>query len=114
MVKLAEELRQRGIHLVSVTDGIDTSTASGRFFFNVMASMAEMERDLLRERTRAGLAAARDRGRLGGRRATITPGQLGAARALIAAGKSMRQAAIDLGVPRATLHRNLQLPIFMQ
>lgn len=114
MVKLAEELRQRGIHLISITDGIDTRTASGRFFFNVMASMAEMERDLLRERTRAGLDAARKRGRLGGRRFTITPGQLDAARALIAAGKSMRQAAADLDIPRATLHRNLQLAVTVQ
>ncbi|BBB62278.1 DNA invertase [Undibacterium sp. KW1] len=113
MVKLAEDLRQRGIHLHSITDGIDTGTPAGRFFFNVMASLAEMERDLLRERTRAGLAAARNRGHLGGRRMTITPGQLEAARSLIAAGNSIRQTAIKLDIPRATLHRNLQSPIIV-
>lgn len=73
-----------------------------------MASLAEMERDLLRERTRAGLAAARNRGNLGGRRCTLTADQIQTARELVAAGHSARQAAKKMGVPRATLHRHLQ------
>ena len=54
-----------GINFQSITDGIDTATPAGRFFFHVMASLAEMERELLIERTRAGLVAAKKRGRIG-------------------------------------------------
>ena len=71
--------------------------------------MAEMERDQLRERTRAGLAAARDRGRMGGRRCTLTPGQIQIGRALVAAGDSMRQAAKKIGAEsHVTLYRALR------
>lgn len=73
-----------------------------------MASLAEMERDLLRERTRAGLMAARERGRMGGRRHTLTSAQLETARELVAAGHSIRKTAKKLDIPHATLHRNLQ------
>ncbi|KGX85219.1 recombinase family protein [Pontibacillus litoralis] len=67
LVNLAASLREKGIELASVQDGIDTSTAQGRFFFHIMSAFAEMEVELTRERTRAGLAAARARGRKGGR-----------------------------------------------
>lgn len=107
LVKLAETLREHGIHLSSVTDGFDTATPAGRFFFNMMASLAEMERDLMRERATAGLAAARERGRLGGRRQTVTDGQAEAARGLIASGNSMREAAAKLGLSKSALHRRL-------
>ena len=59
-----ETLQAEGINFYSVTDGIDTSTPAGRFFFHVMASLAQMERDLLVERTKAGLAAAKESGML--------------------------------------------------
>lgn len=68
LVVLVEELRERGINFRSLTDSIDTSTPMGRFFFHVMGALAEMERELIVERTRAGLAAARAEGRIGGRR----------------------------------------------
>lgn len=68
LVVLVEELRERGINFRSLTDSIDTSTPMGRFFFHVMGALAEMERELIVERTRAGLAAARAEGRVGGRR----------------------------------------------
>ena len=58
LVELVGELEKRGVHFQSVTDNIDTSTPAGRFFFHVMASLAQMERELLVERTRAGLEAA--------------------------------------------------------
>lgn len=58
LVTLIEELRQRGINFRSLTDSIDTSTPMGRFFFHVMGALAEMERELIVERTRAGLEAA--------------------------------------------------------
>jgi len=68
-----ETLQAEGINFYNVTDGIDTSTPAGRFFFHVMASLAQMERDLLVERTKAGLAAAKERGRVGGRKRVMTP-----------------------------------------
>ncbi|MEM1007366.1 MAG: recombinase family protein [Myxococcota bacterium] len=68
MLALVELFEQKGIQLQSLTDGIHTQTAAGRFFFHIMAALAEMERDLIRERTQAGLAAARARGKKGGRR----------------------------------------------
>ena len=64
LVEFVARLNQDGIEFRSLTDGIDTTTPAGRFFFHMMAALAEMERDLTRERTMAGLAAARARGRL--------------------------------------------------
>ena len=64
LVILVEELRERGINFRSLTDSIDTSTSMGRFFFHVMGAMAEMERELIVERTKAGLKAARAQGGL--------------------------------------------------
>ena len=67
LVDFVADLQERKIQFRSLTNGIDTTTPAGRFFFHVMASLAQMERELLVERTRAGLAAARRRGRFGGR-----------------------------------------------
>lgn len=67
LIELMGHFEEMGVEFVSLSDGIDTTTATGRFFFRVMASFAELERDLISERTRAGLAAARARGRKGGR-----------------------------------------------
>lgn len=68
LLDLIDELKERGINLQIITLGVDTSTAAGRLFFTMMAGLAEMERELIRERTNAGLKAARSRGRLGGRK----------------------------------------------
>jgi DNA invertase Pin-like site-specific DNA recombinase len=67
MIKLAEELQQRQVELISLQDSIDTTTATGKLVFRVLCALSEMETDLLSERTRAGLQAARRRGRVGGR-----------------------------------------------
>ncbi|MCP3764119.1 recombinase family protein [Domibacillus sp. A3M-37] len=67
LLELIEELENRSINLKILTLGVDTSTPAGRLFFTIMAGLAEMERDLIVERTKAGLEAARARGRLGGR-----------------------------------------------
>jgi DNA invertase Pin-like site-specific DNA recombinase len=67
LVKLIEELKSREVTFISLCDGFNTSSAQGRFFFHVIASLCEFERELIKERTQAGLAAARARGRLGGR-----------------------------------------------
>lgn len=72
LITLVSELQARGVNFRSLTDSIDTSTPAGRFFFHVMSALAEMERELIVERTRAGLAAAREQGRVGGRRRVMT------------------------------------------
>jgi len=68
LLELVSELERRGAGLISLTDAINTTSAQGRLIFNLFASLAEFERELIRERTHAGLAAARARGRIGGRR----------------------------------------------
>jgi DNA invertase Pin-like site-specific DNA recombinase len=68
LLELVGQLEQRSVGLVSLTDAINTTSAQGRLVFNLFASLAEFERELIRERTHAGLAAARTRGRVGGRR----------------------------------------------
>ena len=105
LVDLVSGFEEQGIHFVSLTDTIDTSTPAGRFFFHVMASLAEMERELTVERTRAGLATARERGRTGGRRRIMTDGKVEAARQLLVSGLPPREVASTLGVSLATLYR---------
>lgn len=105
LVDLVSELRERGIQFKSVTDAIDTGTASGRFFFNIMASLAEMERELIVERTRAGLEIARKLGRVGGRKRKMTESKVASARKLVAAGVAHKEVARNLGVSVPTLYR---------
>jgi DNA invertase Pin-like site-specific DNA recombinase len=80
---------------VSLTDGIDTRTPAGRFFFHVMASLAQMERELIAERTRAGLDAARKQGAKVGRRPTMTESKLASAKQLVGSGMPPRKVAAD-------------------
>lgn len=105
LIELVETLAERGINFRSLTDSIDTATPSGRFFFHLMASLAEMERDLIVERTRAGLEAARAKGRVGGRRRVMTAGKVEAGRRLLAAGMTAKEAAASLGVSLPTFYR---------
>ena len=105
LVILVEELKQRSVNFRSLTDSIDTSTPMGRFFFHVMGALAEMERELIVERTRAGLVAARAQGRIGGRRPKLTPEQWAQAGRLIAAGESRRRVAIIYDVGISTLYK---------
>lgn len=107
LVELVDVLKARGIQFRSLTDGIDTSTPAGRFFFHMMAALAEMERDLIRERTNAGLAAARARGRQGGRKPKLDASKLDAARKLLDAKVEVGVVAKNLGVSRTTLYRAL-------
>jgi len=105
LVTIVGKLEQRGIHFKSLTDNIDTSTTAGRFFFHVMASLAQMERELLVERTQAGLNAARQRGRVGGRKRAMTDSKLESAKRLLADGVPPKDVAADLGVSVPTLYR---------
>ena len=105
LVDLVGVLAREGVHFKSLTDSIDTTTASGRFFFHVMASLAEMERELTVERTRAGLEIARQLGRKGGRRRQMTDSKIASARKLLANGVPPRDVAVNLGVSVPTLYR---------
>ncbi|MBU1344168.1 MAG: recombinase family protein [Proteobacteria bacterium] len=105
LVDLISELHKKSIQFKSVTDAIDTGTTSGRFFFHVMASLAEMERELTVERTRAGLEAARRLGRKGGRKRQMTDSKIESAKKLLANGIPPRDVAQNLGVSIPTLYR---------
>ena len=105
LITLVGDLNSKGIHFKSLTDSIDTSTPNGRFFFHVMASLAEMERELIVERTKAGLAAAKKLGRKGGRKCKMTDSKLSAAKKLLENGILPKDVANNLGVSLATLYR---------
>jgi DNA invertase Pin-like site-specific DNA recombinase len=104
LIELVAELEKQKVGLRSLTDNIDTTTASGRMFFHIMGALAQFERDLIRERTLAGLTAARAQGRFGGRPKALSPADLETARAAIAAGEDMHVVARRVGVSRQTLY----------
>lgn len=105
LVELVATMEARGINFRSLTDNIDTGTPAGRFFFHVMASLAEMERELTVERTRAGLAVAKQLGRKGGRKPKMTDSKIESAKKLLASGVPPRDVAKNLGVSIPTLYR---------
>lgn len=109
LLQLLDELREKGIGFQSLTEGIDTNTAAGRMVFSVIAAMAELERENLRERTKAGLQAAKRRGVQLGRPRAMTPDQISHAKALYDNGHGMKKADIarSMGVDYATLRRAL-------
>lgn len=107
LVEFVGELQKRGIEFRSLTEGIDTSTPAGRSFFHIMAGLAEMERELIRERTRAGLDAARAQGLVGGRKKALTEAKLADAKTLLESGRPPRAVAERLGVSVATLYRHI-------
>ena len=107
LIELGENFERDGIGLVSLTEQIDTTTATGRFTFRLLAALAAMERDLLIERTQAGLAAARAAGRFGGRPHALTADQKHHARLLAAGGVRAEEIASSLKVSRATVYRAL-------
>ena len=110
LIDLSTDLAARGVGLRSITDGIDTGGTAGKLVFHIMAAMAEMERDLVRERTTAALIVARREGRVGGRKTVMTPKRIEAARSLLASGMTAREIAPTIGVSIATLYRHLPAP----
>ena len=105
LIDLVGELQRQGVQFQSLTDSINTGTPSGRFFFHVMASLAQMERELIVERTCAGLEAARLLGRTGGRKRRMTDSKIQSARKLLASGTPPKEVAKNLGVSVPTLYR---------
>ena len=106
LIETIENLRVRGIGFRSLTEALDTTTAQGRLVFHMFGALAEFERSLIRERTQAGLAAARRAGRTGGRPPKLTDDDIEAAKALLANPDiGVTQIAHRLGVSPATLYR---------
>jgi len=112
LIETLTTLSERGIGFRSLTEQIDTTTPGGKLIFHIFGSLAEFERDLIRERTQAGLAAARARGRKGGRPKKLgTPGKLAMARSLYNdKDNSIEDICKILGISRATLYRYLDAP----
>lgn len=108
LIELAELFEQKGVEFVSVRDNIDTSTAMGRFFFRVMASIAELERDITSERTKSGLAAARARGRKGGRPGTDPKKIKTALKMYDSKQYSISEITKTVGISAPTLYRHIE------
>ncbi len=112
LVELATALLEKGVGLKSINDPIDTTTSSGRLTFNLFACLSEFERDLIRERTQAGLTAARARGRLGGRPKGLSPEAQKTAWAAETLYRerslSVREIADKLGIAKSTLYEYLR------
>lgn len=107
-LQTAKELDDRGVHIVITTLGIDLKTPSGRLVFGVMAQIAEFERELIRERVKAGMADAKKRGVHLGRKHTLRPNQRAEAARLHAEGKSIGAIAALFGCGRTVVHRAIQ------
>jgi DNA invertase Pin-like site-specific DNA recombinase len=108
LVDTVSGLAERDIGFRSLQESIDTTTPGGKLVFHVFAALAEFERDLVRERTSAGLAAARARGRRGGRPSVLTGHKLQVAQEMHASGQySVAAIAKTLGVSRASIYRHL-------
>ncbi len=107
LIETLNLLKDRGVDFISLTENIDTTTPGGKLIFHLMGALAEFERDLIRERTNAGLAAARARGRVGGRpRRLTTNGKVALARRLFAdPNHSIPEICSTLGISRSTLYR---------
>ena len=112
LLEIVEILNSKNVALQSLHDNIDTTTPQGRLFFNISASFAEFEKDLIRERTKAGLEAARERGKKGGRRKGLS--KEAQQKAIIAENyynegiKSVNEIATDLKISKMTLYKYLR------
>ncbi|WP_238314421.1 recombinase family protein, partial [Methylobacterium crusticola] len=107
LLETVQDLEARGIGLRSLTEQIDTTTPNGRLIFHIFGALGQFERDLIRERTRAGLSAAAARGRKGGRKPVVTPEILRKAQVLMGQGLNVREAALRLKVSKTALYQAL-------
>lgn len=106
LIETVEELQARGIGFRSLRENIDTTNAGGRLVFHIFGALAEFERELTRERTMAGLEAAKRRGRTGGRPKSLSATDLKAARAMLADPEiTVQEVAFHLGVGVSTIYR---------
>ena len=106
LIETLNVLKDRGVDFISLTEKIDTTTPGGKLIFHLMGALAEFERDLIRERTNAGLAAARARGRIGGRpRKLTTNGKVALAQRFADTNQSIPDICSTLEISRSTLYR---------
>jgi DNA invertase Pin-like site-specific DNA recombinase len=111
LIEVVAALGERGVGFRSLTEAIDTTSAGGRLVFHIFAAIAEFERQLIVERTHAGLAAARARGRHGGRPTVMTADKIQIARQMYdAKHHTLDQIANTIGVSRQTVYRHLRGP----
>jgi hypothetical protein len=108
LIETVSALEKRAVGFRSLTEAIDTTTPGGRLVFHLFGALEQFERDLIRERTRAGLAAAEARGRKGGRKPVITADKLKRAREIIDKGLTVREAAVRLKVGKTALYDALR------
>ena len=109
LIDVINQLNDRGIYFKSIQESIDTSTSGGKLIFHVFGALAEFERDIIRERTMAGLKAARARGRKGGRPRVMDDKIIAMAKALMADhSNSVKDVCQTLGISRSTLYRCLK------
>ncbi|MBP3041675.1 recombinase family protein [Bacillaceae bacterium Marseille-Q3522] len=107
LIELSERFEKNGVEFVSIQDSIDTSTPMGRFFFRILASIAELERDIISERTKSGLSAARARGRNGGR-PKVNQKKLNIALKMYYSKQyAIREIVDSTGISQATLYRTI-------
>lgn len=107
LIETVKILEGSGVGFRSLTEAIDTTTPGGKLIFHIFGALRQFERDLIRERTRAGLDAAEARGRRGGRRPVVTEEKLRRARAFLAQGLTVREAAARIKVGKAALYAAL-------
>jgi DNA invertase Pin-like site-specific DNA recombinase len=105
LIETVRKIEAKGANLRVLTMQIDTSTPGGRFIFHIFGALAEFERELIRERTMAGLAAARAQGRVGGRKRQVTPDMEARAIFLLKGGMDPRKVAADLGVSASLIYQ---------
>jgi DNA invertase Pin-like site-specific DNA recombinase len=108
LIAMLDDLKQRGVRFRSLTEAIDTETPTGRAMWQMIGVLAELERSLITERTRAGMKAAQRRGVKFGRKPKLSAAQLAHARQLLAGGKQVPEVAGLLDVSRSTLYRQLK------
>lgn len=108
LIETVMTLEARGVGFRSLTEAIDTTTPGGRLIFHLFGALGQFERDLIQERTRAGLAAAAARGRNGGRKPVVTPEKLCRARVIIGSGLTVRETATRLKIGKTALYEALR------
>lgn len=108
LIETIAALERRGVGFHSITEAIDTTTPGGRLVFHLFGALGQFERDLIRERTRAGLAAAAERGHTGGRKPVVTEDKLKRAQALVAKRLTVREAATRVKVGKTALYEALR------
>lgn len=107
LISMVETLKRRGIGFISLTESIDTASAGGQLIFHILAALAEFEKSLIRERTIAGIAAARARGKHPGRRPSLTDSQCEEIRTSLSNGASVRDVAAAYKVHPRTILRGI-------